>query len=323
MSFSNIIGQDIVIKALKGMISHAQLSGAYLFLGPDGVGKRTASIEFAKAINCETNSIDSCDKCVSCNKIDSLNHPDIFVIKRGKGTSSVKIENIREIIYQASLKPYEGRVKVFILLDAEDMTEEAQNALLKLLEEPPQNQILILTTSRISGILSTVLSMCKVLKFNLLNQAQIQEILVKRHNFNDEEAGLFSHMAMGSPGRALAFKERDWIKERDSIVNDFFFKKRALFKEEVCDEKSYQDIEESLQLLLCWYRDLLISKFTGDRNLFLNIDRFEEIFSYAAKFSTKKLERDLKSVINTLGYIRRNINPKMALFNMALELERH
>jgi len=322
MSLTSIIGQDVAVRQLRNMINSAQLSGAYLFLGPDGVGKRMASIEFSKSINCEANNTDCCDTCISCAKINSLNHPDVFIIEKEKGSSNIKIEKIREMIYQASLKPYEGRKKVFIILDAEYMTEEAQNALLKLLEEPPANQILILTTSRISGMLQTVLSRCKVLKFNLLSQAQVKEILVKKHNFNEEEAMLFSHMAMGSPGRAVAFRQRDGLKERDRMLNDFFFKKRALFKEELCDEKNYEDLEESLRMLLCWYRDLLVSKFTPERNIFLNIDKYEEIFSYGANFSAGKLERDLRSVIKTLGYVRKNINSKMVLFNMALELER-
>jgi DNA polymerase-3 subunit delta' len=129
-------------------------------------------------------------------------------------------------------------------------------------------------------------------------------------------------MALGSLGRAIAFKENDEIRERDKMLNDFFFRKRALFREEVCDEKKYADLEESLQMILSWYRDLLVSKFTEDKNVFLNADRIDEIFSYSARFSADKLERDISSVIKTINYVRRNVNPKMALFNMALELER-
>jgi DNA polymerase-3 subunit delta' len=106
------------------------------------------------------------------------------------------------------------------------------------------------------------------------------------------------------------------------MLNDFFFRKRALFREEVCDEKKYADLEESLQMILSWYRDLLVSKFTEDKNVFLNADRIDEVFSYSARFSAAKLERDISSVMKTINYVRRNVNPKMALFNMALELER-
>ncbi len=322
MSFNNIIGQDRAISILHNMIAKNEIDGAYLFIGPDGVGKRSAGLEFAKSVNCETKDPDACKGCASCNKVDSMNHPDVFIIQKEKDSSVIKIDKIRQIIYQASLKPYEAGKKIFIITEAENMNEESQNALLKVLEEPRENQIFILTTSRVSGILPTVISRCKAVKFNLLSQALIQELLMKRQGFDESEAVLFSHMALGSFARAVAFKEKDEIRERDKILNDFFFRKRAIFREEVCDEKKYSDLEESLQMLLSWYRDLLISKFTGNRDLFLNTDRIEEIFSYSAGFSAKKIESDMSSVIKAINYLRRNINPKMALFNMALELER-
>jgi DNA polymerase-3 subunit delta' len=315
------------------MIEKDEIDGSYLFVGPMGVGKRTLSIEFAKAINCEKKGLDACEECISCSKINSLNYPDLFIIQKEKESSFIKIDRIRDIIYQASLKPYEARKKIFIITEAEDMNEESQNALLKILEEPRENQVFILITSRISGILPTVVSRCKAVKFNLLSQAQIQELLIKRHGFNEDEAVLFSHMALGSHSRAIAFKDKDGIRERDRMLNDFFFRKRAIFREEVCDEKKYPDLEESLQMLLFWYRDLLVSKFTPldskhltgfteEKALFLNVDRMEEIFSYSARFSADKLGGDISSVMKTINYVRRNINPKMALFNMALELER-
>jgi len=322
MSLKDITGQDMAIRLLRDTLEKDEIDGSYLFAGPDGVGKRSASIEFAKTINCERKGSDACEECASCGKINSLNHPDVFIIQKEKESSFIKIDKIRDIIYQASLKPYEARKKIFIITEAEDMNEESQNALLKILEEPRENQIFILTTSRVSGLLPTVISRCRLVKFNLLSQVQIQELLVKRHGFSEDEAVLFSHMALGSHGRAIAFKDKDEIRERDRILNDFFFRKRAIFREEVCDEKKYSDLDESLHMLLSWYRDLLVSKFTEDKNIFLNADRIEEIYSYSARFSAAKLERDISSVMKTINYVRRNINPKMALFNMALELER-
>ncbi|MCX5687220.1 MAG: hypothetical protein NTV71_01005 [Candidatus Omnitrophica bacterium] len=322
MSFANIIGQDRAIRVLHSMLEKDEINGAHLFVGPDSVGKRSVSIEFAKAINCEKKGFDACEECISCSKINSLNHPDVFIIHKEKESSFIKIDKIRDIIYQASLKPYDAKKKIFIIIYAEDMNEESQNALLKILEEPRDNQIFILTTSRVSGLLPTVISRCKLVKFGLLPQAQIQELLIKRHGFSEDEAVLFSHMTLGSPGMAVAFKDKDKIRERDKMLNDFFFRKRAMFREEVCDEKKYSDLKESLQMLLFWYRDLLISKFTEDKTIFLNMDRIQEIFSYSARFSAEKIERDITSIINTINYVKRNINPKMALFNMALELER-
>ncbi len=318
----DIAGQDSAIRMLRGMIERDQVNGTYLFAGPDGVGKRTAAVEFAKAINCETKGIDACGECASCRKIDSLNHPDVSIIQKEKGSNFIKIDRMRDVIYQASLKPYESRKKIFIITDAEDMNEESQNAVLKILEEPRENQVFILTSSRISGILPTIISRCKIIKFNLLGRDAICELLVNRHGFSESEAVLFSHMSFGSIGRAIAFKEKEAIRERDRMLNDFFLRKRAIFREEACDDKKYSDLEGSLYLLLSWYRDLMVSKFSDDKDIFFNTDRMAEILSYSARFSAKKIERDMYSVIKAINYLRQNVNPKMALFNMALELER-
>lgn len=321
MSFSNIIGQDIAIKSLRSIIALDQVRGAYLFAGPDGVGKRTAGVEFAKALNCERGGPDACDTCQSCRKIDSMNHPDVFAAYPEGASFSIKIGTIREIIYQASLKPYEGRKRIFIINDSEAMTEEAQNAFLKLLEEPPQNHIFILTSSNTAGLLPTVLSRCKALKFYSLSQEKILESL-RGCGASEEEAVLFSHMAMGSLGRAMDFKEKNIIAHRDQVINDFFFRKSALLRESVLAEHIEKDTEASLSMLLCWYRDLLVSKFTEDHDRLLNIDRAREIVSYAARFSKEKLQKDILNIMDTIDYIRRNINPKIALFNMAVQLKR-
>ncbi len=320
MSFKNIIGQEVPIRALKNLIAEDQVRGAYLFLGPDGVGKRTTSMEFAKAVNCDGKKGDACDLCSSCNKIDSMNHPDVFIISSEGSSNSIKIKQIRRIIYQASLKPYEGRKIVFIISNGEEMTIEAQNALLKLLEEPPENHILIVTASNIEGLLSTVISRCKVVRFSCLGQDQIQAFL-QRRGIDEKKAILFSHMAMGSPGRALGYERMDIITTRDRIVNDFFFRKTALLREGTLNEEIKRDLKTSLYMLLCWYRDLMVFKFTQDKTVLLNVDRSEEISPYSSRFSIDRLERDIATIMKTMVYMKSNMNPKIALFNMAIELK--
>ena len=200
------------------------------------------------------------------------------------------------------------------------MTVEAQNALLKLLEEPPENHILIVTASNIEGLLSTVISRCKVVRFSCLDQDQIQAFL-QRRGIDEKKAILFSHMAMGSPGKAMGYERMDIITTRDRIVNDFFFRKAALLREGTLNEEIKGDLKTSLYMLLCWYRDLMISKFTQDKTVLLNIDRSEEIAPYSSRFSIDRLEKDIATIMKTMGYMRTNVNPKIALFNMAIELK--
>ena len=234
---------------------------------------------------------------------------------------SIKIAKIREIIYEASLKPYEARKRVFIINDAEEMTEEAQNAFLRLLEEPPRNHVFILTASNSAGLLPTVLSRCKILKFYLLSQAQIQEKLLTC-DVDAEKAMLYSHMAMGSLGHAMKLKEENIIARRNEMVNNFFLRKTAILHESVLKEARGEELEGSLFMLMYWYRDLLVSKFTKDPERLLNIDRSGDITSYAAGFSEERLKKDLLNITRTIGYLRQNVNPKIALFNMAVELKR-
>ncbi len=320
--FKDIIGQDNALKALKNILSQKRTRGSYLFLGPDGTGKRSVAIEFAKSINCEKNTdIEPCDNCVSCKKIGTFNHPDFFNIAPEGASGSIKIDKIRDIIYQASLKPYESRKRIFVVNDAERMTAEAQNALLKVLEEPPANHILILTSSNISGMLPTVISRCRIIKFYCIEKNRIKEYLVE-HGTAEKDALFFSRMSMGSMARAVDLRDRDVISERDSVINDFFVSKEVLFYEDVLGEYAGGNAEELIGILLSWYRDLLLSKFTDDREVLLNIDRSEELFSYASSFTGEKLEKDINTITETLGYIRANMNPKTALFNMALELKR-
>ncbi|MBU1061437.1 MAG: DNA polymerase III subunit [Candidatus Omnitrophica bacterium] len=321
MSFNNIIGQDIAIRSLKNIISQDQIRGSYLFLGPSGVGKRSVSIEFAKVINCELKDKDACDRCSSCKRIDSMNYPDVFELYPEGASRSIKIDRIREVIYQASLKPYEGRKRVLIINNAEMTTEEAQNALLKLLEEPPENHIFILTVSNISGLLETVISRCKILKFYPLSQIRIHEFLQKDRKFDEVEAILFSHMAMGSLGEAINFKKKGMLLQREEALNDFFLRKTAILRENVLSKGVSEDVEDSLYMLLYWYRDLLVAKFTQEQEQFLNIDKFEQILSYSSRFSTEKLQKDLLNIMDTIGYIRGNINPKISLFNLAVSLK--
>ncbi|MBU1147133.1 MAG: hypothetical protein KKD11_02175, partial [Candidatus Omnitrophica bacterium] len=170
-------------------------------------------------------------------------------------------------------------------------------------------------------LLSTVLSRCKVLKFYSLGQDKIQEFLEAR-GMEEKEAVLFSHMAMGSLGRAMELKYGDIIARRDQVVNDFFLRKSALLKENVLSGDLVKNIGQSLYMLLCWYRDLLVSKFTQAPDELLNADRSREIFSYASRFSREKLQKDVLAIMETIGHVRANVNPKIALFNLAVELKK-
>ena len=187
MSFNNVIGQERVKRALRQALENGRLAHAILLYGPEGVGKRAMAIELAKAVNCTRAKTDACDRCNSCHKISSLQHPDLKVVFPGPAqlpveeevsvlqkiaednyqpvgfgkSVTIPIDKIRELRKQASYHPYEGKRKVAIVLGADQMRPEAANALLKILEEPPGTMLLILTATNPSSLLPTILSRCQ------------------------------------------------------------------------------------------------------------------------------------------------------------------
>lgn len=210
MSFRDIKGQDNAILFLKGSIRKNRVSHAYIFLGPRGVGKRLTALNFAKALNCGSETPDRpCDMCNSCEKIDNLRHPDLFLLKSEKDNSIIKIDAIRGLIKNMTLKPYEAKKKVCIIDDAHLMNQEASNALLKTLEEPPSESILILIADRSDDLFPTIVSRCQIVKFFPLSIEEVKKILINEHKVDELKAHILSHIASGSIGEALRYSQTD------------------------------------------------------------------------------------------------------------------
>ena len=172
MSFAQIKGQQRAVRILQKEIASLSLAGTYLFIGPAGVGKTFTALNFAKALNCKREGIDSCDKCSSCLKIDHLNHPDVQIIKPEK--DSLKIEQIRNLKREAAYKLYEGKKRVWIIEEANKFTLEAANSALKIIEEPPPDTIFILISETKREILPTILSRCEIIRFSSLSSEQTE-----------------------------------------------------------------------------------------------------------------------------------------------------
>ncbi|UCD54594.1 MAG: DNA polymerase III subunit delta' [Candidatus Omnitrophota bacterium] len=150
---------------LKEGIRRNRIFSTYLFIGPGGSGKLEAATNLAKAVNCLGENNKPCGICLSCNKINSQVHPDVFFVEPKDGVSSIGIDQIREVISRANLKPYEGKSKVFIINNANSMNIQASNAFLKTLEEPPENTIFILISPSKELLLSTIVSRCHMIRF--------------------------------------------------------------------------------------------------------------------------------------------------------------
>lgn len=218
LSFATILGQEKAKKFLKRSLLSGRVAHAYLFRGPDGVGKQLCARVVAARINCtESKTQEPCGRCRSCRKYLSGNHPDITIISPEGGT--IKIDRVRDLCRSLSYPPYESTMRVVIIEDVHTMRPEAANSLLKTLEEPPENNLLILTAGASREVLPTIISRCQTIPFYGLSLDQTRTILSKfRPDLETNDANLLSRLAEGSPGQALLFEERGLVDIWEKVV---------------------------------------------------------------------------------------------------------
>src|SRR3990172_13305240 len=188
MSWKGLIGQDKTVGFLESAIKSGKVDRGFLFLGPEGSGRRFLSLRFAQALNCLKNDASPCLDCLSCRKIENSIHPDVHWVSTEPKATEIKIDQMRELIRQIYYKPFEGRRKVFVILEAEKMNEESANCLLKTLEEPPLNSVLVITASNAEALPSTVISRCHVMKLSSPGLAEVERVLKENFQVRPEEA---------------------------------------------------------------------------------------------------------------------------------------
>ena len=210
MSFSSIKGQEGPIEYLKSCLRQDRIAKAYIFMGPEGVGKNLVAGEFARAIECLTKEDDACDSCESCRKIEKGNHPDIHTIDFGD--EEIKVEFIRQLQREISFKAYEGKKKVFIIRNCHNLNPTSASAFLKTLEEPSGDSVIILITEKPAYVLRTILSRCQAVKFSPLPRQALEEILKKEYQLDADSAHFLSFFSEGRLGNALKLKDTNFIK---------------------------------------------------------------------------------------------------------------
>ncbi|MEI6668542.1 MAG: DNA polymerase III subunit delta' [Acidobacteriota bacterium] len=209
MAFRDIVGHRRQIGLLARALAADALPPSLVFSGPDGIGKRLAAVAVAQALNClapltdgALGRRDGCGTCVSCSKIVRRIHPDILWIAPEDG-EAIKVDAIRHVIGQVTYRPFEGRYRVVIIDQAEQMGDAGQNALLKTLEEPPQRTVVILVTSQPDALLATIRSRCCRIRFAALAPSEIARAMVERHGVPEGDANAAAALAGGSFRRAL------------------------------------------------------------------------------------------------------------------------
>ncbi|MDD3905958.1 MAG: DNA polymerase III subunit delta' C-terminal domain-containing protein [Candidatus Omnitrophica bacterium] len=312
MSFKDIRGHDTAIGFLKNSMAGGKVSQAYMFVGPSGVGKKTAAINFAKALNClDPKDGNSCDVCIQCRKIDAANHPDVRIFAPAKEEGSFGIDIIRAVIGDINLKPYEARRKVYILDRAEAMRHEAQNALLKTLEEPASDSVLVLIVENADALVSTIRSRAKRVTFSALAPEEAERILIEKHKIEPDNARILSRISSGELGRALKYSKEGFFEKRGRMIDAL---KEGSFPDSEFEKISKTELRLVLDIILSWYRDLLIAKSSAEGSAgFINSDKAVLIREASKRISFDSLNNIVKRIILTCSFLEQNINPKLAM----------
>lgn len=313
MSFSDIIGHKNIISYLIEAADNKRLSPAYLFIGPDGVGKKTTALNLAKYLNCESLNQKPCDLCPSCKRIDSGNHPDVTVLTPSGKSGIINIDSIRDIRTNAYLKPYESKYKIFVLDNAEGLNQEASNSLLKVLEECPEGNIFILISTSAELLLPTITSRSQLLKFSVTAQNDVTDLLIKKYGVENQKAQMITKLSGGRVGFAVEMINTDISIRKneviDSVQDVIMNNNLSGFKDWEKDDRP--SFSEEMLYILSWFRDILLYKVSQDDKLMINYDRINEIKKMKDKISFDRLEGLMDKLIKLNTYVDANVNMKL------------
>ena len=321
-----MLGHEWAVSLLQQHVMQGSARHAYLFTGPQGVGRRTLALRLAQALNCPQPLAPGvpCRTCQTCTRLERMQHPDLAVVQAEQVGGTLKVEQVRELQHSLSLAPYEARHRVALLLRFEEAHVSASNALLKTLEEPPPQVVLIITAQNAESLLPTIVSRCEVLRLRPLPLEVVEQDLQARLGLEPKQARLIAHLSGGRPGYALYLaQERSSLDQRQRWLDDH---RRLLAADRVerlayC-ENHWKDREQLRHTLMVWlslWRDVLLWA-SGASAPITNLDRDEEIKDLAAKVGMQAASGVVSALQRTLDLIDRNINARLALDVFMLDL---
>ena len=329
MGFPQIIGHEPQKEFLQNSVRKNRISHAYLFSGPEGVGKKLVAIGFAKLINCAEGGTENLDcECVSCAKIEKSLNPDVLVFGY-PGEKTIKVGHVRQDIERLiHLAPYENPYKVFIIDDAQRMNFNAQNAFLKTLEEPPPNSVIILITTLADLLMPTIRSRCQSVVFQPLETKEVERFLEKEKPGNNNPE-LVSRISGGSISRALNTDE-EYLRKRTEYIGCVMAvdgkKPLTLFDsvEKIQKDikgKGPEELKTVFDILSTWLRDSVVMKTSGKKEEIVNTDLIEQLSEYSEERDVSELLGKFTALEETMARIsENNVNVEVSLENLLLRL---
>lgn len=318
--FKDIVGHEQIIEHLKTAIEMGKVSHAYILNGPDLSGKMMIAEAFARALLCEKQDPDGCGECRSCRQSDDRNNPDIIYVKHDK-PNTISVDDIRtQLNNDIVIKPYSNQYKIYIVDEAEKMNQQAQNALLKTIEEPPAYAVIMLLTTNADSFLQTIRSRCITLNLKLVKNDVIKSYLMTEKKIPDYQADVCAAFAQGVVGKAIKLASSDdfnelkesalsLIKRLDDI--DLYEMGEAI--KQISDYKL--QVQDYFDLITVWYRDVLYMKATNDVNGLIFKDEVYDIKKQASKHSYHGIETIIEALDKAKLRINANVN-----FDLVIEL---
>ena len=307
--FKDVVGHRDIIQYIQNAVEQDKVSHAYILNGAKGAGKKMLAKLFAMTLQCENSQSDPCGECRSCKQADSGNQPDIITIQHEK-PGSISVDDIREQLNgDIMIKPYSSRYKIYIIPEADLLTVQAQNALLKTIEEPPEYAIIILLTTNADTFLQTILSRCVMLNIRPVKEDIIKNQLTSQYGVGDYEARVAATFSNGNPGKAIKLATSEEFKELKQYVVGMFMslekggmdiigeaiKKTGTFKKQ---------IDEYFSLMRIWFRDILVYKATKEEDQIIFQDEYMTIEKMSQTYSFD----DINDILKAESRIKSNVN---------------
>ena len=318
--FHDILGHEQIIAHLQNAIEEDKVSHAYIFNGPEASGKMMLAEAFAMALQCEGEGKRPCLECRSCRQAADHNQPDIIYVSHEK-PNTIGVDDIRtQINNDIDIKPYSSRYKVYIVDEAQKMNQQAQNALLKTIEEPPAYAIILLLTTNADSFLQTILSRCITLNLKAVKEDKIKEYLMKHYQIPDYQADICAAFSQGNVGKAIQLASSEEFGELKASVlqlmkrlEDIDLYEMTGAVKQIAEYKL--SVNDYFDLMMIWFRDVLYLKATNDVDGLIFKDEVYDIKKQAAKRSYQGIETILEALEKAKIRLNANVN-----FDLVIEL---
>lgn len=318
--FEQVIGHEQIIEHFQNAIRLDKISHAYILSGEAGMGKKLLAHLFSMTLQCEKHEASPCGGCRSCRQAEGYNQPDIIWVAHEK-PGSIGVEDVRgQVVGDIQIKPYSSPYKIYIIDEAEKLTVQAQNALLKTIEEPPAYGIVIFLTTNAESFLPTILSRCVVLNLKPVSNEAVMQYLMEQIRVPDYKAKVCAAFAQGNVGKAVRLASSEQFDEMKQqvirLMKNIETMEIAELMDYLKDISDYKDnIEDYLDLMLVWFRDVLLFKVTKDANILVLKEEVSAVSRRAGRSSYEGLEEIITALDKAKLRLRANVN-----FELVMEL---